>query len=47
VAADVQRLGRAGVAAVLIGEGLILANDRAEAVRSLLTPVDTGDTSQL
>lgn len=38
-AADVERLGRAGVAAILIGEGLILASDRAAAVRSLLTPV--------
>jgi indole-3-glycerol phosphate synthase len=46
-AADVQRLGRAGVAAVLIGEGLILADDRTEAVRSLLTPVDAGETSQV
>jgi indole-3-glycerol phosphate synthase len=35
---DVLRLKRAGVAAVLIGEGLILAPDRAAAVRSLLAP---------
>lgn len=35
-AADVERLGRAGVSAVLVGEGLILAADRAAAVRSLL-----------
>lgn len=34
-AADVERLGRAGVAAVLVGEGLILAEDRAAAVRAL------------
>ncbi|MDQ3412522.1 MAG: indole-3-glycerol phosphate synthase TrpC [Chloroflexota bacterium] len=37
-AADVARLGRAGVAAVLVGEGLILAPDWAAAVRSLLRP---------
>ncbi len=34
--ADVQRLGRAGAAAVLVGEGLIVQPDRAAAVRSLL-----------
>lgn len=34
-AADVERLGRSGVAAVLVGEGLILAEDRAAAVRAL------------
>ena len=33
---DVDRLGRAGVAAVLVGEGLIVAPDRAAAVRMLL-----------
>ena len=33
---DVERLGRAGVAAVLVGEGLIVASDRATAVRALL-----------
>ncbi|MDQ3692383.1 MAG: indole-3-glycerol phosphate synthase TrpC [Chloroflexota bacterium] len=38
-AADVARLGRAGMAAVLVGEGLILAPDRAAAVRSLLPTV--------
>lgn len=36
-AADVERLGRTGVSAVLVGEGLILAPDRAAAVRALLT----------
>ncbi len=35
-AADVARLGRAGVSAVLVGEGLILAPDRTAAVRALL-----------
>lgn len=35
-AADVERLGRAGVSAVLVGEGLILAPDRTAAVRALL-----------
>lgn len=35
-AADVQRLGRAGVSAVLVGEGLIVTPDRAAAVRELL-----------
>lgn len=34
-APDVQRLARAGVAAVLVGEGLILASDRAAAVRAM------------
>lgn len=34
-AADVTRLGRAGVAAVLVGEGLIMTADRAAAVRAL------------
>jgi indole-3-glycerol phosphate synthase len=33
---DVERMAAAGVDAVLVGESLILANDRAEAVRSLL-----------
>ena len=41
-AVDVQRLGRAGVAAVLIGEGLILAEDRTAAVRSLLSLLPAG-----
>ncbi len=35
-AADVSRLGRVGVAAVLVGEGVIVAPDRAAAVRRLL-----------
>lgn len=35
-AADVARLGRAGAHAVLVGEGLIVQQDRAAAVRSLL-----------
>lgn len=34
--ADVQRLGRAGVHAVLVGERLMVAPDRAAAVRELL-----------
>jgi indole-3-glycerol phosphate synthase len=34
--ADVERLGRAGVDAVLVGETLMLASDRAAAVRELL-----------
>jgi indole-3-glycerol phosphate synthase len=34
--ADVTRLGRAGIQAVLVGEGLILAPDRTAAVRALL-----------
>lgn len=34
--ADVERLGAAGVKAVLVGEGLILQPDRAAAVRALL-----------
>lgn len=34
-AGDAARLGRAGVAAVLVGEGLIVAPDRAAAVRAL------------
>ncbi len=34
--ADVERLERAGAAAVLVGEGLIVQPDRAAAVRSLL-----------
>jgi indole-3-glycerol phosphate synthase len=34
-AADVERLQRAGADAVLVGEGLITAPDRAEAVRAL------------
>ncbi|HEX5167511.1 MAG TPA: indole-3-glycerol phosphate synthase TrpC [Thermomicrobiales bacterium] len=34
--ADVERLGRAGVDAVLVGETLMLAPDRAAAVRELL-----------
>lgn len=34
--ADVARLGRAGVHAVLVGEGLIVQPDRAAAVRTLL-----------
>ena len=34
-ARDVARLGRAGVNAVLVGEGLILASDRAAAIRAL------------
>ncbi len=33
---DVERLGRAGAAAVLVGEGLIVQPDRAAAVRALL-----------
>lgn len=33
--ADVERLRRAGAHAVLVGEGLIIAPDRAEAVRTL------------
>jgi indole-3-glycerol phosphate synthase len=33
--ADVERLQRAGVSAVLVGEGLIVQADRAEAVRRL------------
>lgn len=33
---DLQRLGRAGVSAVLVGEGLIVTPDRAAAVRELL-----------
>jgi indole-3-glycerol phosphate synthase len=32
---DVERLQRAGVSAVLVGEGLIVQADRAEAVRRL------------
>ena len=32
---DVRRLHRAGASAVLVGEGLITAPDRAEAVRAL------------
>ena len=39
-AADVARLGRAGVDAVLVGEGLIMSPDRAAAVRSLLPDAD-------
>jgi indole-3-glycerol phosphate synthase len=35
-AADLRRLGRAGVSAVLVGEGLIVSPDRAAAVRELL-----------
>ena len=35
-AADVERLGRAGVSAVLVGESLIVAPDRSAAVRGLL-----------
>jgi indole-3-glycerol phosphate synthase len=35
-AADVERLGQAGVSAVLVGESLIVAPDRAAAVRALL-----------
>jgi indole-3-glycerol phosphate synthase len=35
-AADLRRLGRAGVSAVLVGEGLIVTPDRAAAVRELL-----------
>ena len=34
---DVKRLGEAGAHAVLVGEGLITSNDRAAAVRALLT----------
>lgn len=34
-AADVERLHRAGANAVLVGEGVITASDRAEAVRAL------------
>jgi indole-3-glycerol phosphate synthase len=34
--ADVERLGQAGAAAVLVGEGLIVQPDRAAAVRALL-----------
>ncbi len=33
--ADVERLGRAGVHAVLVGEALMRAEDRAAAVREL------------
>lgn len=33
---DVERMGRAGAAAVLVGEGLIVQPDRAAAVRALL-----------
>jgi indole-3-glycerol phosphate synthase len=42
-AADVDRLGRAGVAAVLVGEGLIRAPDRAAAVRALRGAPAGGD----
>lgn len=38
-AADVDRLGRAGAHAVLVGEGLIRAPDRTAAVRSLMGAV--------
>ena len=38
-AADASRLGRAGASAVLVGEGLITAPDRAVAVRALLDGV--------
>ena len=34
--ADVERLGRAGVQAVLVGETLMVAENRAAAVRELL-----------
>jgi indole-3-glycerol phosphate synthase len=34
---EIRRLHRAGARAVLVGEGLITAPDRAAAVRSLLT----------
>jgi indole-3-glycerol phosphate synthase len=36
--ADVERLAAAGVHAVLVGESLVIAPDRAAAVRALLTP---------
>jgi indole-3-glycerol phosphate synthase len=38
--ADVERLERAGVAAVLVGESLIVARDRTSAVRALLGEAD-------
>lgn len=39
-AADVARLGRSGVDAVLVGESLIVAPDRTAAVRALLAEQD-------